>query len=255
MVRQESDKTPSAIWHIRITRMLDEVRSALQNIPGVCIGEHSADSGCNRTHYHIFYPHDKLVVKDTFTKYFKDTYKLHELKGQSDFAMSIPTSFHDWYSYVYGGHTIVGDNACSCGEYNKYIEEIRIAKEIQFNQTERPYKLLSPPNIIDFLKPQNTILDTQIQVVNFKQKEPLKYQKRERMYKLFWNDMQDKFSSLPTQAVLAHAFQEWSEGAYEYNHVSAPIRYVYRRLCKKFGNLDALETFDEECVQKILSRL
>lgn len=257
MVRQESDSTPSAIWHIRVTRLLDQVRLALQDISGVCIGEHSADSGCSRTHYHIFYSHDKLVVKDTFTKYFKDTYKLHDLKGQSDFGMSIPTSFHDWYSYVYGGHHIEGDNACSCGKYNKYTENIRDANEILFNQPEinRPYKLLPKLSILSYLTPQNTILDTQIQMVNFKQKEPEKYRKRERCYKLFWNDIQHKFSELPSLSVLEQAFMDWSEGAYELQHVSAPIRYSYRRLCKKFDALDELESFDAQCCQRINSRL
>jgi len=256
MVRPESDKTPSAIWHIRVSRLLDEVRLALQDISGVCIGKHSADSGCSRTHYHIYYPHDKLVVKDTFTKYFKDTYKLHDLKGQSDFGMSIPTSFHDWYSYVYGGHTIVGDNACSCGEYNKYTEDIRDAEEILFNQTERPYKLLPKASILNYLKPSNVIVTSnEIQLVNFKQKEPEKYRKRERMYKLFWNDIKDEFTELPTQLVLIQAFMDWSEGVFEYNNVSAPVRYVYRKLCKKFDALDELHEFDAQCCQRIFSRL
>lgn len=253
MVRSESDKTPSANWHIRVSRLLPEVRLALLNIPGVCIGEHTPDEGCKRNHYHIYYPHNLPILKEPFIKFFKTTYNL-KIKGQADFACSIPTSFHDWYAYVYGGHTIIGENKCKfCDVYNPKSEAIRTDREIVFNlpEEQRPYKLL--PVGSDLVVPTT---DDIVGNVIYTQITPQKYAtKKEPCYKRFWKDVSSEYTALPTMAVLIQYFIDWSEGAFEYQHVSAPVRYSYRQLCKKFGAEDELVAFDAQCCQRIFSRI
>lgn len=255
MPRSEKDKIPSATWAIRISRTLDEVRLALKDISGVCIGEHSADDGCSRNHYHIYYPHTKETSKETFTKFFMTKYSLN-LKGNKDFAITIPTSFHDWYCYVYGGHT---SQTCDCGNYIARTVPTRQATEIQFNDQHRPYALQTYMSDLVTTSPSITN-DVCLNAPNSKENIVVLPKKdkshKDPAYIRFYKYIRDiNYDSCPDMATLCDDWIDWTQGAYELRNVSAPIRYAMVQEAKRFNDGNIPDVIRDELRTKLLRQI
>lgn len=229
---------PSQIWQLRVTRCLLEVRLALRDISGACIGEHAADSGCSRTHYHIFYKHTKVTSHDTFVKYFKTTYNL-TLKSNADFACKPSESLENWYQYVYGGPD---------------PSPFRQATEIMFNlpESQRPYPLVPWDDgliISDMPLPEN-LLTTSINVKPVKESS-----KRDPCYMRFWAYVKDLYTTMPTDTDIVDAWIDWTDGNYELRNVSGPIRYALWRYAKRFNNGDLPQSLRDNARYKLLSQI
>lgn len=171
MVRSKT--LPAREWHVRVSSHLTEVRSALKDISGCCIGEHPEDSGCSRTHYHIWFEDSEVKSRDKFATYFKQLIRCN-LNSNKDFAILNVTSFIDWYRYVYGPPDM-----------------LRIAWEIQFNkpESERPWPL-NPPIIADPLNvvttPNASVVALAATRVSKPSKKPMRVQFIEHLDKQGW---------------------------------------------------------------------
>lgn len=94
-----SKDVPSRTHHLRVSRCLEEVRLALQDISGSIIGEHQADDEVSRTHLHIWLEAESPRTGATAKKILSHL----KLKGNEDWRIRpFPESdFEKWYEYVF----------------------------------------------------------------------------------------------------------------------------------------------------------
>jgi len=253
-----SNNIPGQFWAIRISRLFEEVRLALDKIPGVYIGEHPADSGCSRTHYHIYYTDTKVRGHDNFIKFFKKTYNLEALKGNKDFAVSMPTSLLDWFQYVYGGPSEDSANVLLDGVMSR---PWRMANVIMSNGP-----LLYPLYPINFQEipilphPTDTEL-AQLQEMTVQHVTLKDSQKKEPCYIRFWRYClkeigdRDYGSRGELLEEIGDAWIDWTDGAYELRNVSAPIRYVLVQLERRKNDGDIPMSLRLALRSKLLSQV